>query len=1039
MSPAAAEEYIASLYATVLKRDPRPDEFADWVRAAQALPPEQVYFAFVNSKEHKLQQQQHAQIDITGGTQVQGAPPRATPAERRQPTLSSKSMTDRMPRFVFLVPDGRETYLHPHSPVVSARIRAIAAHLREKVPPGGAVGLLYRSEPNLIIAWFAAVLAGLRPLVMQYPTRKQSRAYWIDSVRNTVATAGLAGIVADDYCASLDLTEFPNTVAQAELDELPDAVPGPVLPDDFTIIQLSSGTTGYRKVMEFTSAALGRHVLDYNQVLGLAPGKDLIASWLPLYHDMGYIACFVMPILLGIDVVMMDPMDWVKQPEMLVTAIERHQATTCYMPNFGFEVMARTGMPALPSMRRWISCSEPISAATAEKFLKASGAPAETFHPCYAMAENIFAVSIGAGCRTAQIDGVDVVSCGTPIPGVELKIVEGEIWVRSPTSLLRYVGGDDIRDAEGFYPTGDLGLVIDGELYVSGRKHDLLIQAGKKFILSDVDLRLNELRPEVRGRAATLAVHDERLGTEMPTVLIEAPDFFERTDAAEIAAELKDATGLDQVEVAFVPPRFLTKTSSGKFNRRKSRADWIAAHEWRNGAADRDAVAEIRASFPGVAWDQPVTEVLDSLSLTLLRIILDASPVRFQRQQSLAEIVAALEAAGRTPAEAHSEEGIRIVSLSDHTTIATITGEHLDRLGQSLGCKVTLEHVCLPPSPVVFSDLIFHDYFQPRLDQADFGAVSRAMAKLKQASVIVTDDLAEMLFLCEGTYPALSHNLERDPRADLISYRWQDYVQHHHRLPLTVVSGLDVPLGASGTVLDQMSHYLGIPIFRVARVPGFADFTRGWEYQAHGQRLGHRVDPDLLVENLLRWTQDLPAPLARRHLPAGERIQRSDLPHFCAHNVSRAAVDRIVERYDRFCIAGSASSVPYLRRELDRAGKSYVQVPSYAQQILSRLDFDYDCLVICGAMGEPPAELHKPIIALQHIALDWRTRNLGEFAEEVGKLQEDVNSGTDWLHLFALERGKDLKQWQATRVETEQEWRELMPQAAGNPADPALS
>ena len=339
---------------------------------------------------------------------------------------------------------------------------------------------------------------------------------------------------------------------------------------------------------------------------------------------------------------------------------------------------------------------------------------------------------------------------------------------------------------------------------------------------------------------------------------------------------------------------------------------------------------------------------------------------------------------------------------------------------------------------MVFSDLIFHDYFQPRLDQAEFAAVSRAMARLKQASVIVTDDLAEMLFLYESTYPALSHNLERDPRADLISYRWPDYVQHHHRLPLTVVSGLDLPLGASSTVLDQMSRYLGIPIFRTARVPGFAEFTREWEYQALDQPLGHRVDPDLLVKNLLRWAQELPAPLARRQLPAGELIWRGDPPHFCSLNVSRAAVDRIVERYDRFCIAGSASSVPYLRRELDRAGKSYVQVPSYAQQILSRLDFDYDCLVICGAMGDLPAELDKPIIALQHIGLDWRTRNLGEFAEEVGELEEYVHSGTDWLHLFALERAKDLEQWQATRVETQQAWQKLTRQAAENRAEAAL-
>ena len=67
---------------------------------------------------------------------------------------------------------------------------------------------------------------------------------------------------------------------------------------------------------------------------------------------MGYVACFVMPLMLGVDVVMMDPMTWVRRPELLFEAIERHSATTCYMPNFGFEVMARSGPKRLPTMRR---------------------------------------------------------------------------------------------------------------------------------------------------------------------------------------------------------------------------------------------------------------------------------------------------------------------------------------------------------------------------------------------------------------------------------------------------------------------------------------------------------------------------------------------------------------------------------------------------------------------------------------------------------------------------------------------------------------
>src|SRR6185437_66815 len=103
------------------------------------------------------------------------------------------------------------------------------------------------------------------------------------------------------------------------------------------------------------------------KVLRLRP-EDRIVSWLPLYHDMGYIACFVMPIMLGIDVVMIDPVTWVSRPALLFDAIQQCGGTVCYMPNFGFELMSRQGSRVLPGVRHWISCSEPISEATGRRF-----------------------------------------------------------------------------------------------------------------------------------------------------------------------------------------------------------------------------------------------------------------------------------------------------------------------------------------------------------------------------------------------------------------------------------------------------------------------------------------------------------------------------------------------------------------------------------------------------------------------------------------------------------------------------------------------
>ena len=932
--------------------------------------------------------------------------------------------SDRLPDFVFIAEDGGETTLQLRH--MAGRIRAIGAHLGARLPRGAVIGLMFPSGPELVLAWLGSLQAGLRPLVMQYPTRKQSRTYWADSVRNTIATTGLAAVVADAHSCGLGLANITIAIPAADLAALPDCDGAPFVIDDFAIVQLSSGTTGHRKAVEFTAAALRRHVEDYNAVIGLT-ATDRIVSWLPLYHDMGYVACFVMPLLLGVEVVMMDPMTWVRRPGLLFEAIARHRGTICYQPNFGYEVMSRTTAQALPTMRWWISCSEPVSAETSRRFLAHIGAPEATFAPCYAMAENIFALSLCRGIRTRTIDDVEVVSCGAAIPGVALKIVGGEIWAHSPTSLAAYIGGDDIRDADGFYPTGDLGDINGDDLYVTGRKQDLLIQAGRKFMLSDIDLTLNRLYPDIRGRAAALAIYDARLGTQLPLVLIEAQDFFRRKDQPEIAEALESAMGLDQIEVAFVPPRFLTKTSSGKINRKTSATNWrlhLTATAAGSGARE-DPVVELRASFPGADWQGAVEKTLDSLSLTILRVILGETRLAYDGTMSLAAMAAKIEALRAAPApEAPTEEVIRIVSLADTTVVASLTPAHLDRLGAMLGAKVVFEHVCLPPSAILLSDIIFHDWYQPRFDQADFAAIDRAFAKLRDASMILTDDVTEMLFPPNQVYGVLSHNLERDPRADLVAVRWQRYAQYHHRLPLTVVAGADVPLDECTRALEMLGDYLGVPLFRVAVVAGFGVFTEGWEYRPMhggaepGAPVRGVVEPDELVRRIAEWASAREGGLARRRAVAGPPMETSDLPHFCSHYIIAGAVETVLAKYASFCVVGQDSSVPYIRARLDQLGKPYVQARSYAPAALAHIGQDYDCILICGPQGR--YLLKKPAIGIMRPSNAWLVANVDDAElsslEFTHRRSAGPPSGEDWFHVFTLDRRRTILAFNQVRI-----------------------
>ena len=824
----------------------------------------------------------------------------------------------------------------------------------------------------------------------------------------------------DSLQDDLQLGQIVSTIRFSELPTIDAALTADLEFSDFGILQLSSGTTGYRKAIEFRSENLLRHVTDFNQTLSLT-SNDVIVSWLPLYHDMGFIACFVMPLLLGIDVVMMDPITWVEQPGLLFAAIEQHSGTICYMPNFGFEVMSRQPRRSLPTVRWWVSCSEPISPQTAVKFMNHISAPEDSFAACYAMAENIFAVSLRRGIHVCPIDGTDVVSCGTPIHGVEVKTVEGEVWVKSPVSLQSYVRGDDIRDAEGFYPTGDIGAVINGELYIVGRKYDIMIQAGRKFFLSDIDLRLNELFPEIRGRAAALNSRDERLETEVACVLIEAFDFYRRTDQADIETALKSVTGIDQLTVHFVPPRFLTKTTSGKINRKKSLADWQLVRSSRALAA-ADPIRDLEEMFGNVAWDKPVSDVLDSLSLTILQMITSESGIVYDGDATLTAIRDQL---AKTPIDSAQSDtmSIRIVSIGERTLFNRLTKEHLETLSKSVGLPVTFQHVCVPPSAILLSDLIFSDYFAPRLDSKNFAAVNRALNIIRNASLLVMDDAAEMFFPPEQVYGVLSHNMERDPRADLLAVRWQNYAQMHDRLPLTVVRGGDIPLTRASQSTRDLGEYLSIPIFRIANLQGFASFTEDWEWRPMNGNI-RAMAPDKLVEILSSWISGHDAQIPRRPLRTEGPLDLSDAIYFCSHAIKREPIDLLLSHFDRIGVAGRPASVPYIRKRLEELNRPIVYLPSYAPEIVTAAGEKFDCILICGAMGN--FQVGGPAVALQHVGQRWRTKNLEPFGEKFahlntpGIMEDSPKSGAEWHYDADLVWGRNYDEWRKVRSDAAQ-------------------
>ena len=396
-------------------------------------------------------------------------------------------------------------------------------------------------------------------------------------------------------------------------------------PDTAALLQHSSGTTGLQKGVALSHSAILNQLCAYGGALGLRE-DDVIVSWLPLYHDMGLIAGFLLPLVLGVPLVLMSPFDWVAHPALLLRAIHDYRATFCWLPNFAYNHMAQrvrerdsAGLD-LSSMRAFINCSEPVRAASHQQFLDrfaVNGVRADQLAVSYAMAENTFAVTQTPIGQPAFVETVDrealqtsllaepvpadhpralaQVSCGRPIPGSAVKVVDdagaerperhiGELMVKSDCMLTGYYHRSDLNpfDAEGWYKTGDRGYLANGEVLVVGRSKDLLIIAGKNVYPQDIEALLYELDGIHPGRAVAFGVADEREGTELLAVLAELdsddPD-AKRALQVAVRQHIARSSEVTVSYVTFVPRGWLIKTSSGKAARAANRDKWLAERE----------------------------------------------------------------------------------------------------------------------------------------------------------------------------------------------------------------------------------------------------------------------------------------------------------------------------------------------------------------------------------------------------------------------------------------------------------------------------
>jgi fatty-acyl-CoA synthase len=478
------------------------------------------------------------------------------------------------------------------------------------------------AEPAAIGPAVQAVwLAGGSVTMLHQPTPRSDLAVWAEDTLRVLNMIGsklvLLGAPFDQLAPVLDehgigyelVSSLSGGTPLADVVSVDESAPA--------LLQLTSGSTADPKAVRITHGNLLSNITDMAAGAELDPSSDIMVSWLPMFHDMGMVGFYTVPMTLGIELVKVTPVDFLTGPLLWAELISKYHATITAAPNFAYALLGRRlsgvdeeGAYDLSSMRLALNGAEPIDEKAVRSFTDNGarfGLRPECVFPAYGMAEGTLAISfppVFTGLRLDYIDAVALESdqravpvpasdspsvrsfakLGKPLPGFEARIVSpsgavrgerevGEIHIRGAAVTPGYLTVDGplaTQDESGWLATGDLGYIVDGEVVICGRAKDVIILAGRNIYPTDIERAATTVQGVRAGNAVAVRLdagtRRERFAVVVESRLANDPAAV-RGLRKEIGARVFEAVNARPSAVAVIPPGTLPKTPSGKLRR----------------------------------------------------------------------------------------------------------------------------------------------------------------------------------------------------------------------------------------------------------------------------------------------------------------------------------------------------------------------------------------------------------------------------------------------------------------------------------------
>jgi fatty-acyl-CoA synthase len=506
-----------------------------------------------------------------------------------------------------------------------------AAHFRKAgLTPGQRVAIVLPEGQDFIPAFLGAVWAGLVPVPLYPPLSLGKLDSYIDTLAAILARATPSILVTTSQlqqvlwsgasrCRSIQGVLTAEELARPAPNGI-DQSAATISGEDIAFVQFTSGSTSLPKGVVVTHENLRANAWAImRDGLKTDSATDRGVSWLPLYHDMGLIGFVIAPLFHRVQITFLPTLAFVRNANLWLEAVSRYRGTITYAPNFAYALATKRAKNEqlenwdLSRVRVFGCGAEPIHAATMQAFVEkfaACGLKASALLPSYGMAEATLAISFVGLDESLSVDTVlqsdfqterkatpaletgaptqAFVSCGKTFPDHEVRAFDGygkplearrigELWVRGPSVAKGYYLDPEATEKTfggGWLKTGDLGYLVDDNVYITGRQKDLIIINGRNYDPQRIEWTVDEVN-EVR-KGSSVAFSQPGTSSELLVVALESRTENKEALVAAVTQAVAEATGLTVSEVVVCPVGSLPKTSSGKLQRAKTREQFLS-------------------------------------------------------------------------------------------------------------------------------------------------------------------------------------------------------------------------------------------------------------------------------------------------------------------------------------------------------------------------------------------------------------------------------------------------------------------------------